>query len=63
MHRICQANDTQAFLVKPIEFFQKRSTRAAQLDVIQAKVRFAQLVSGIAPVLNRWTPGWTCYAV
>jgi DNA mismatch repair protein MutS2 len=42
---------TDSFRLKPIELRQAVDA-AAGLDVIQAKVRFAQLVSGVAPVLS-----------
>jgi DNA mismatch repair protein MutS2 len=41
---------TDAFRSKPIEVRQALDT-ATELDIIQAKVRFAQLISGVAPVL------------
>jgi DNA mismatch repair protein MutS2 len=50
MHRILRYL-TDAFRLKPIELRQAVDA-ATELDVIQAKVRFAQLVSGIAPVLS-----------
>jgi DNA mismatch repair protein MutS2 len=50
VHRILRYL-TDAFRLKPIELRQAVDV-AAELDVIQAKVRFAQLVSGIAPVLS-----------
>ena len=48
VHRILRVL-TDAFRSKPIELRQAIDA-ATQLDVIQAKVRFADLVSGIAPV-------------
>jgi len=42
---------TDAFRLKPIELRQAVDT-AAELDVIQAKVRFAHLTSGVAPMLS-----------
>ena len=42
---------TDSFRLKPIELRQAVDA-ATELDVIQAKVRFAQLVSGVAPVLS-----------
>jgi DNA mismatch repair protein MutS2 len=50
VHRILRYL-TDAFRLKPIELRQAVDA-ATELDVIQAKVRFAQLVSGIAPVLS-----------
>jgi DNA mismatch repair protein MutS2 len=50
VHRILR-HLTDAFRLKPIELRQAVDA-AAELDVIQAKVRFAQLVSGVAPVLS-----------
>jgi DNA mismatch repair protein MutS2 len=50
VHRILR-HLTDAFRLKPIELRQAVDAATA-LDVIQAKVRFAQLVSGIAPVLS-----------
>ena len=42
---------TDAFRSKPIELRQAIDT-ATELDVIQAKVRFAHLISGVAPVMS-----------
>jgi DNA mismatch repair protein MutS2 len=42
---------TDAFRSKPVELRQAVEA-AADLDVIQAKVRFAQLISGVAPTLS-----------
>jgi DNA mismatch repair protein MutS2 len=50
VHRILR-HLTDSFRLKPIELRQAVDV-ATELDVIQAKVRFAQLVSGIAPVLS-----------
>src|SRR5918995_2747540 len=50
VHRILRYL-TDAFRLKPIELRQAVDA-ATELDVIQAKVRFAQLVSGVAPVLS-----------
>jgi DNA mismatch repair protein MutS2 len=50
VHRILR-HLTDSFRLKPIELRQAVEA-AAGLDVIQAKVRFAQLVSGVAPVLS-----------
>ena len=50
VHRILRQL-TDAFRLKPIELRQAVDA-ATELDVIQAKVRFAQLVSGVAPVLS-----------
>ena len=50
VHRILRYL-TDAFRLKPIELRQAVDA-ATELDVIQAKVRFAHLVSGIAPVLS-----------
>ena len=50
VHRILR-HLTDSFRLKPIELRQAVDT-ATELDVIQAKVRFAQLVSGVAPVLS-----------
>jgi DNA mismatch repair protein MutS2 len=48
VHRILRYL-TDAFRLKPIELRQAVDA-ATELDVIQAKVRFAQLISGVAPV-------------
>jgi DNA mismatch repair protein MutS2 len=50
VHRILRQL-TDAFRSKPIEVRQAIDT-ATELDVIQAKVRLAQLVSGVAPTLS-----------
>ncbi len=50
VHRILRQL-TDSFRLKPIELRQAVEA-AAGLDVIQAKVRFAQLISGVAPVLS-----------
>ena len=50
VHRILR-HLTDAFRLKPIELRQAVDT-AAELDVIQSKVRFAQLIGGTAPVLS-----------
>jgi DNA mismatch repair protein MutS2 len=50
VHRILR-HLTDSFRLKPIELRQAVDA-ATELDVIQAKVRFAQLVSGVAPVLS-----------
>ena len=50
VHRILR-HLTDAFRLKPIELRQAVDAATA-LDVIQAKVRFAHLVSGVAPVLS-----------
>jgi DNA mismatch repair protein MutS2 len=50
VHRILR-HLTEAFRAKPIELRQAVDA-ATELDIIQAKVRFAQLVSGVAPVLS-----------
>src|SRR5688572_11391694 len=50
VHRILR-HLTDTFRLKPIELRQAVDT-ATELDVIQAKVRFAQLVSGVEPVLS-----------
>ncbi|HUP40100.1 MAG TPA: Smr/MutS family protein [Vicinamibacterales bacterium] len=50
VHRILR-HLTDAFRTKPIELRQAVDA-ATELDVIQAKVRFAQLISGVAPVLS-----------
>ena len=50
VHRILR-HLTDGFRLKPIELRQAVDT-ATELDVIQAKVRFAHLVSGVAPVLS-----------
>jgi DNA mismatch repair protein MutS2 len=50
VHRILR-HLTDAFRAKPIELRQAVDA-ATELDIIQAKVRFAQLVSGVAPVLS-----------
>lgn len=50
VHRILR-HLTDSFRMKPIELRQAVDT-ATELDVIQAKVRFAQIVGGIAPVLS-----------
>ncbi len=42
---------TDAFRSKPVELRQAVDA-ATELDVIQAKVRFAQLISGVAPTLS-----------
>jgi DNA mismatch repair protein MutS2 len=49
VHRILRQL-TDSFRLKPLELRQAIDT-ATELDVIQAKVRLAQLVSGVAPVL------------
>ena len=50
VHRILRQL-TDAFRAKPIELRQAVDA-ATELDIIQAKVRFAQLISGVAPVLS-----------
>jgi DNA mismatch repair protein MutS2 len=50
VHRILR-HLTDSFRQKPIELRQAVDT-ATELDVIQAKVRLAQIVGGIAPVLS-----------
>ncbi len=50
IHRILRAL-TDSFRSRPIELRQALDA-AADLDVIQAKARFAQLVSGVAPILS-----------
>ena len=50
VHRILR-HLTDAFRLKPIELRQAVDA-ATELDVIQAKARFAHLVSGVAPVLS-----------
>ena len=50
IHRILRQL-TEAFRLKPIELRQAVDA-ATELDIIQAKVRFAQLTSGVAPVLS-----------
>src|SRR5688572_26531228 len=50
VHRILR-HLTDAFRLKPIELRQAVDT-AAELDVIQSKVRFAQLIGGTAPLLS-----------
>jgi DNA mismatch repair protein MutS2 len=50
VHRILR-HLTDGFRLKPIELRQAVDA-ATELDVIHAKVRFAQLVSGVAPVLS-----------
>ena len=50
VHRILR-HLTDSFRLKPIELRQAVDA-ATELDTIQAKVRFAQLVSGVAPVLS-----------
>ena len=50
VHRILR-HLTDTFRLKPIELRQAVDA-ATELDVIQAKVRFAQLVSGVAPVVS-----------
>ena len=50
VHRILR-HLTDAFRAKPVEVRQAMDT-AAELDVIQAKVAFARLISGVAPVLS-----------
>jgi DNA mismatch repair protein MutS2 len=50
VHRILR-HLTESFRLKPIELRQAVDA-ATELDAIQAKVRFAQLISGIAPVLS-----------
>jgi DNA mismatch repair protein MutS2 len=50
VHRILRYL-TDAFRAKPIELRQAVDA-ATELDIIQAKVRFAHLVSGVAPVLS-----------
>ncbi|HEY0285160.1 MAG TPA: Smr/MutS family protein, partial [Vicinamibacterales bacterium] len=50
VHRILR-HLTDAFRLKPIELRQAVDT-ATELDVIQAKARFAHLVSGVASVLS-----------
>ena len=50
VHRILRYL-TDAFRMKPIELRQAVDA-ATELDVIQAKVRFAQIISGVAPVLS-----------
>jgi DNA mismatch repair protein MutS2 len=50
VHRILRYL-TDSFRLKPIELRQALDA-ATELDVIQAKVRFAQLISGVAPVLS-----------
>ncbi len=49
VHRILR-HLTESFRLKPIELRQAVDA-ATELDTIQAKVRFAQLISGVAPVL------------
>ena len=50
IHRILRQL-TDAFRSKPTELRQAVDA-ATELDIIQAKVRFAQLISGVAPVLS-----------
>ena len=50
VHRILR-HLTDLFRTKPVELRQAVDT-ATELDVIQAKVRFAQLTSGVAPALS-----------
>ena len=50
VHRILR-HLTDAFRLKPIELRQAVDT-ATELDVIQSKVRFAQIVGGVAPTLS-----------
>jgi DNA mismatch repair protein MutS2 len=50
VHRILR-HLTDSFRLKPIELRQAVDA-ATELDVIQAKVRFAELISGVAPVLS-----------
>jgi DNA mismatch repair protein MutS2 len=50
VHRILRQL-TDSFRLKPIELRQAVDA-ATELDVIQAKVRFAQLTSGVAPTLS-----------
>jgi DNA mismatch repair protein MutS2 len=50
VHRILRQL-TEAFRAKPIELRQAIDA-ATELDIIQAKVRFAQLISGVAPMLS-----------
>src|SRR5688572_3678380 len=50
VHRILR-QPTDSHRLKPIELRQAVDA-ATELDVIQAKVRFAQLVSGVAPILS-----------
>jgi DNA mismatch repair protein MutS2 len=50
VHRILRAL-TDSFRSRPIELRQALDA-AADLDVIQAKARFAQLLSGVAPILS-----------
>ena len=50
VHRILRQL-TDAFRLKPIELRQAVDA-ATELDVIQAKVRFAQITSGVAPVVS-----------
>ena len=57
VHRILRQL-TDAFRAKPVELRQAVDA-ATELDVIQAKVRFAQLISGVAPVLSARRPART----